>query len=139
MAEAPTLFVCHGDDGGPRIHPCRRVQEALRAAGTQYDKVIAAHGSPVPFLCKGSRDERRLDRPFTARGPRARLFSGRLCDRPGCAQSTSSVDVVVHLLSVEPQPTEEETMRSMGLDIHRDFCGVAIAEGGDIRSPGASR
>jgi hypothetical protein len=29
MAETPTLFVCHGDDGGPRMHPCRRVQEAL--------------------------------------------------------------------------------------------------------------
>ena len=25
MAETPTLFVCHGDEGGPRIHPCRRV------------------------------------------------------------------------------------------------------------------
>jgi hypothetical protein len=57
MAETPTLFVCHGDDGGPRIHPCRRVQEALRAAGIEYDKVIAAHGSPIPFLRKGSRDE----------------------------------------------------------------------------------
>ena len=52
MAEIPTLFVCHGDDGGPRIHPCRRVQEALRAAGIEYDKVIAAHGSPIPFLRK---------------------------------------------------------------------------------------
>jgi hypothetical protein len=28
-----TLYVCHGDDGGPRIHPCRRVQEALREKG----------------------------------------------------------------------------------------------------------
>ena len=55
----PTLFVCHGDDGGPRIHPCRRVQEALHAAGIEYDKVIAAHGSPIPFLRKGSRDELR--------------------------------------------------------------------------------
>ena len=55
----PTLFVCHGDDGGPRIHPCRRVQEALRAAGIEYDKVIAGHGSPIPFLRKGSRDELR--------------------------------------------------------------------------------
>jgi transposase len=27
-------------------------------------------------------------------------------------------------------------MRSIGLDIHRDFCEVAIAEGGEIRSPG---
>jgi glutathione S-transferase len=59
MAEAPTLFVCHGDDGGPRIHPCRRVQEALRAAGIEYEKVIAAHGSPIPFLRKGSREELR--------------------------------------------------------------------------------
>ena len=60
MSEAngkPTLYVCHGDDGGPRVHPCRRVQEALRAAGIEYDKVIAAHGSPIPFLRKGSRDD----------------------------------------------------------------------------------
>ncbi|HEY3960819.1 MAG TPA: glutathione S-transferase N-terminal domain-containing protein [Solirubrobacteraceae bacterium] len=57
MAETPTLFVCHGDDGGPRIHPCRRVQEALRAKGIAYEKVIAAHGSPLPFLRKGSREE----------------------------------------------------------------------------------
>lgn len=59
MDETPTLFVCHGDDGGPRIHPCRRVQEALRAAGIDYHKVIAAHGSPIPFLRKGSREELR--------------------------------------------------------------------------------
>jgi glutathione S-transferase len=58
-AETPTLFVCHGDDGGPRIHPCRRVQEALRAADIDYDKVIAGHGNPIPFLRKGSRDELR--------------------------------------------------------------------------------
>ena len=57
MADKPTLFVCHGDDGGPRIHPCRRVQEALREAGIDYDKVIAGHGNPIPFLRKGSRDE----------------------------------------------------------------------------------
>jgi hypothetical protein len=52
-----TLYVCDGDDGGPRMHPCRRVQEALRAAGIEYDKVVAAPGSPFPFLRKGSRDE----------------------------------------------------------------------------------
>jgi glutathione S-transferase len=57
MADGPTLYVCHGDDGGPRIHPCRRVQEALREAGIDYEKVIAAHGSPIPFLRKGSREE----------------------------------------------------------------------------------
>ena len=58
-SQKPTLFVCHGDDGGPRIHPCRRVQEALRAADIDYDKVVAAHGSPIPFLRKGPRDELR--------------------------------------------------------------------------------
>jgi glutathione S-transferase len=57
MAEKPTLYVCHGDDEGPKIHPCRRVQEAMRAKGIEYDKVVAAHGNPIPFLRKGSRDE----------------------------------------------------------------------------------
>jgi glutathione S-transferase len=57
--EKPTLFVCHGDTGGPRMHPCRRVQEALRAAGIEYEKVVAAHGNPIPFLRKGSREELR--------------------------------------------------------------------------------
>jgi glutathione S-transferase len=55
--QLPTLYVCHGDDGGPAIHPCRRVQEGLRAAGIPYNKVIAAHGSPIPFLRKGSRED----------------------------------------------------------------------------------
>jgi glutathione S-transferase len=59
MAEIPTLYVCHGDEGGPRIHPCRRVQEALQEAGIEYEKVVAAHGSPIPFLRKGSREELR--------------------------------------------------------------------------------
>jgi glutathione S-transferase len=57
MPEKPTLYVCHGDEGGPRVHPCRRVQEAMRSAGIEYDKVVAAHGNPIPFLRKGSRDE----------------------------------------------------------------------------------
>ena len=56
-AELPTLYVCHGDEGGPRVHPCRRVQEAMHTKGIAYEKVIAAHGSPIPFLRKGSRDE----------------------------------------------------------------------------------
>ena len=57
MADRPTLYVCHGDEGGPRVHPCRRVQEAMHARGIDYDKVIAGHGSPIPFLRKGPRDE----------------------------------------------------------------------------------
>jgi glutathione S-transferase len=59
MDELPKLYVCHGDEGGPKLHPCRRVQEALHAAGIDYAKVIAAHGSPIPFLRKGSREKLR--------------------------------------------------------------------------------
>jgi glutathione S-transferase len=59
MADTPRLFVCHGDEGGPRMHPCRRVQQALNSASIEYEKVIAAHGSPIPFLRKGSRDQLR--------------------------------------------------------------------------------
>jgi glutathione S-transferase len=57
MAEIPKLYVCHGDERGPKMHPCRRVQEALKDAGIAYEKEIAAHGSPIPFLRKGSREE----------------------------------------------------------------------------------
>jgi glutathione S-transferase len=39
------------------MHPCRRVQEALHDAGIPYEKVIAAKGSPFPFLRKGSRED----------------------------------------------------------------------------------
>ena len=59
MMDTHTLYVCHGDDGGPRTHPCRRVQETLREAGIEYEKVVAAHGHPVPFLRKGSREHVR--------------------------------------------------------------------------------
>jgi glutathione S-transferase len=57
--QSPTLYVCHGDGGDPRVHPCRRVQEAMRDKGIAYEKVTAGHGNPLPFLRKGSRDELR--------------------------------------------------------------------------------
>ena len=59
MYRPPTHYVCHGDDEGPRVHPCRRVQEALREKGIDYEKVVAAHGNPIPFLRKGSREDLR--------------------------------------------------------------------------------
>jgi hypothetical protein len=59
VPDLPVLYVCHGDDGGPAIHPCRRVQERLRDAGIDFEKVIAAHGSPIPFLRRGSRERLR--------------------------------------------------------------------------------
>jgi glutathione S-transferase len=56
-AGKPYLYVCHGDEKRAPLHPCGRVQAALKAKGIEYDKEVAAHGSPLPFLRKGSRDE----------------------------------------------------------------------------------
>jgi glutathione S-transferase len=51
------------------------VQEALRAAGIEYDKVIAGHGSPLPFLRKGSREE-LLDATGATKLPALKLPDG---------------------------------------------------------------
>jgi glutathione S-transferase len=80
--EKPILYVCHGDEGGPKIHPCRRVQEALKAKGIEYEKVIAAHGSPVPFLRRGSRDELQADTGST-KLPTMKLPDGTVISNSG--------------------------------------------------------
>ncbi len=77
----PKLYVCHGDDGGPRLHPCRQVQEALRSARIEYDKVVAAHGSPIPFLRKGSREALRQETGST-KLPSMKLPDGRVLIHP---------------------------------------------------------
>jgi glutathione S-transferase len=77
VAKEPTLYVCHGNDGGPSFHPCRRVQEALRAAEIPYEKVVAAKGSPIPFLRKGSREELRQATGQT-KLPALKLGDGRV-------------------------------------------------------------
>jgi hypothetical protein len=77
----PTLYVCDGDDGGPGVHPCRRVQEALRKAGIEYDKVIAGHGSPFPFLRKGSREALR-EATGTTELPTLKLTDGTILINP---------------------------------------------------------
>jgi glutathione S-transferase len=59
VSERPTLYVCHGDEKSPGMHPCGKVQAALREAGIGYEKVIAVRGNPIPFLRKGSREELR--------------------------------------------------------------------------------
>lgn len=57
MSQRHTLYVCHGNDSPPKIHPCRRAHEALRAAGVEYDTVIdTGVGHPIPFLRKGDRE-----------------------------------------------------------------------------------
>jgi glutathione S-transferase len=88
MPEKPTLFVCHGDEGGPKIHPCRRVQQAMHEGGIEYDKVIAGHGSPIPFLRKGSRDQLQAETGTT------KLPTLKLADGTVISQSRKILDWV---------------------------------------------
>src|SRR4051794_31549636 len=59
------------------------------------------------------------------------------CDWPGCA---ASADPSVSLAHSSPESsvisTKGAKMRAIGLDVHRDFCEVAIAEHGKVRSAG---
>jgi glutathione S-transferase len=52
-----TLYVCHIDEGGPRPHACRRVPDALRSSGHEFEKVIFAKGIPFGLFTKGRRPE----------------------------------------------------------------------------------
>src|ERR671918_122347 len=65
------------------------------------------------------------------------LFGGRPCDLSGCAASAESVGVVCPArLPVLSSELKEAVVRSVGLDVHLDFCEVAVVEGGVLRSAG---
>jgi glutathione S-transferase len=76
-AAKPYLYVCHGDEKGVPFHPCGRVQAALKAKGIAYDKEVAAQGSPIPFLRKGSRDDLEA-KTGSKKLPAMRLPDGRV-------------------------------------------------------------
>ena len=57
MADRMTLYVCHIDEGGPKPHACRRAQNALRAAGHDFEKTVFARGRPFGLFTKGRRPE----------------------------------------------------------------------------------
>ena len=74
----PTLYVCHGDDQGPRIHPCRRVQEAMRAAGisptTRWSPLTAARSRSCARAPGRSSGRRRADQLLALRLPDGRVL-----------------------------------------------------------------
>jgi hypothetical protein len=53
------------------------VQEALKAKGIAYDKVIAGHGSPLPFLRKDDR-QRLMDETGGKKLPAMKLPDGTI-------------------------------------------------------------
>src|SRR3954454_12106539 len=64
------------------------------------------------------------------------VVHGRPCDPPGCAASTNPSLSCVPPLSLVSTSIEGRRMRFIGSDVHRDFCEVAIAEAGRLRSAG---
>jgi transposase len=64
------------------------------------------------------------------------LFSGRPCDWSGCAVSANPSASFAHRFSDREVGRREGRVRAIGMDVHRDFCEVAVAQDGEIRSAG---
>src|SRR5215210_4797213 len=63
------------------------------------------------------------------------VVRGRPCDLSRCAESTNPSVSCVPPRS-RRSSIERRTVRGFGLDVHRDFCEVAIAEGDRVRAAG---
>ena len=57
MPSKPMLHVCHIDQAGPGLHPCRRAEDALAAAGIDHDKAVFAKNRPMGLFTAGKRPE----------------------------------------------------------------------------------
>jgi len=57
MPQKPTLHVCHIDQRGPKLHACRRAEEALVEAGVDHDKAVFDKNKPFGLFTGGSRPE----------------------------------------------------------------------------------
>ncbi len=64
------------------------------------------------------------------------LFSGRPLRLARLRSERGSVDVVAHRFSCSVDKNEGVQVRAVALDVHRDFCEVAIADGGRARAVG---
>lgn len=57
MSDQLTLYVCHINEGGPKLHACRRAIEALREGGHDFEKIVYGKGIPFGFFTKGKRPD----------------------------------------------------------------------------------
>jgi glutathione S-transferase len=51
------LHVCHIDQGGPSVHPCRRAEEALATAGIDHERAVFDTNRPFGLFTSGKRPE----------------------------------------------------------------------------------
>jgi len=52
-----TLFVCHLNEGGPPVHPCRLAHQALRKHGHEYRTEVFDRNRPFGLFTSGRRPE----------------------------------------------------------------------------------
>jgi glutathione S-transferase len=52
-----TLFVCHLNEGGPPVHPCRLAHQALRKHGHEYETEVFDRNRPFGLFTSGKRPE----------------------------------------------------------------------------------
>src|SRR3954470_10538959 len=64
------------------------------------------------------------------------LFIGRPCDLPGCAASADPSMSFAHRFSTALINEQGGQVRAVALDVHRDFCEVAIADEAGVRAAG---
>ena len=51
------LYTCSLDEGGPKLHPCRKAHEALDEAGHSYETEIFDKNRPMGLFTKGKRPD----------------------------------------------------------------------------------
>ncbi len=52
-----TLLTCDIDEGGPKLHPCRKAHEALTEAGHVYEAEVFDKNRPMGLFTKGKRPQ----------------------------------------------------------------------------------
>jgi hypothetical protein len=60
MEEVPgelTLFVCHINEGGPPVHPCRLAHDSLRKHGHEYATEVLDRNHPFGLFTRGRRPD----------------------------------------------------------------------------------
>src|SRR3954454_11820493 len=72
-------------------------------------------------------------------GVRARQFGGRPCDCLVALRARIRRCRLPMVLPCRRTRRRELLVRAIGLDVHRDFCEVAISEAGNVRSQAGSR
>jgi hypothetical protein len=57
MPDKPKLHVCSIDRGGPKLHACRKADDALNDAGIDHERAVFDKNRPFGLFTSGKRPE----------------------------------------------------------------------------------